>query len=86
MGQHIITWRGVEVEITFTPEKFGMVDHIELRTENKAALPVTETGYRSHFMDKGADAHHGGAVAFVTAWLDHEANRTGWSNDQLSLF
>ncbi len=86
MEQHIITWRGVEIEITYTPEKFGMVDHIELRTENKAPLPVTETGYRSHFMNNGAVAHHGGAVAFVTAWLDHEAKRTDWSNAQLSLF
>ncbi|WP_299966025.1 hypothetical protein [uncultured Roseobacter sp.] len=86
MEQHTITWRHVEIEITYTPEKFGMVDHIELRTKNKAALPVTETGYRSHFVDKGSVAAHGGAVAFVTAWLDHEAERSNWSNDQLSLF
>ena len=86
MEQHIITWRSVEVEITFTPEKFGMNDHIELRTKNKEKLPVTETGYRSHFMDKGTVAEHGGAVAFVTAWLDHEAERTGWSNAQMTLF
>lgn len=79
-------WRGVKIEITYTPEKFGMVDHMELRTENKAPLPATETGYRSHFMNKGAVAHHGGVVAFVTAWLDHEATRNGWSNDQLALF
>ncbi|MDF1803207.1 hypothetical protein [Thalassovita sp.] len=86
MEQHIITWRGVEIEITYTPEKFGMVDHIELRTENKTPLPVTETGYRSHFMNKGAVAHNGGAVPLVTAWLDHEAKRSGWNNAQLSLF
>ena len=86
MEQHIITWRGVEIEITYNPDKFGMVDHIELRTENKVPLPVTETGYRSHFINRGAVAHHGGAVAFVTAWLDHEAERLEWSNDQLSLF
>lgn len=86
MEQYIITWRGVEIGITYTPEKFGMVDHIELRTENKVALPVTETGYRSHFVNVGAVEHHGGAVAFVIAWLDHKAERTGWSNDQLSLF
>ena len=86
MEQNIITWRGVKIEITFTPEKFGMVDHIELRAENKAPLPVTETGYRSHFMNRRAVAHHGGAVAFVMAWLDHEAERTDWNNDQLSLF
>jgi hypothetical protein len=84
--QHNITWRGIEIEITYTPDQFGMVDHIELHTENKTPLPVTETGYRSNFMNKGTVAHHGGAVAFVTAWLDHEAERMNWSNAQLSLF
>lgn len=67
MEQHNIIWRSIEIEITYTPEKFGMVDHVELRTKGKTKLPVTETGYRSHFMDKGAVATHGGAVAFVTA-------------------
>jgi len=52
----------------------------------KAALPVTEMGYRSHYVDVGTVAHYGGVVGFVTAWLDHEAERLGWSNDQLSLF
>lgn len=86
MVQHTVTWRSVEVEITFTPEKFGIVDHIELCTKNNEKLPVTQTGYRSHFMDKGTVEEHGGAVAFVTAWLDHEAEHTGWSNAQMSLF
>jgi len=86
MEKHNITWRNVQIEITFTPDAFCMVDHIELRIGNKALLPVTETGYRSHFMNKGTVAAHGGAVAFVTAWLDHEAKRTSWNNDQLSLF
>lgn len=86
MEKHTITWRGVEIEITFTPEQFGMVDHIELRTKNKTPLPVTSSGYRSHFINKGTVAHHDGAVAFVNAWLDHEAKRTDWSGAQLSLF
>jgi hypothetical protein len=86
MEQHTIVWRGVQIEITFTPEAFGMVDHIELRTESRAPLPVAETGYRSHFTHKGTVAEYGGAVAFVTAWLDHEAERTGWRGAQLSLF
>lgn len=86
MEQHNITWRNIDIAITFTPEKFGMVEHIELHTTNKEKLPVTETGYRSHFIPMGTTAAHGGAVAFVTAWLDHEAARSGWSNDQMSLF
>lgn len=86
MEQHTITWRGVRIEITYTPNAFGMVDHIELRSKGRAPLPVTETGYRSHFMSKGTVSEHGGAVAFVTEWLDHEAARTGWRGAQLSLF
>jgi len=86
MEQQNITWRGIEIAITFTPEKFRMADHIELRSAGKVALPVTETGYRSHFLPVGFVAEHGGAVAFVTAWLDHEAERKGWNGAQLSLF
>lgn len=86
MEQHKIIWRGVQIEVTFTPDTFGIVDHIELRTENKAPLPVTETGYRSLFMQAGTVAQHGGAVAFVTSWLDHEAERIAWGGAQLALF
>lgn len=86
MEIHNITWRGVRIEITYTPNLYGMVDHIELRTEGKAPLPVTQTGYRSNHLPLGNVAAAGGAVAFVTAWLDHEAGRTGWSGAQLTLF
>lgn len=86
MEQHNITWRGIALGVTFTPEKFGLVDHIEIKTQDRAPLPVTETGYRSQFIPAGTVAEHGGAVAFVTVWLEHEAARTGWSGAQLSLF
>lgn len=85
MEKHNIIWREVRIEITFTPDSFGMVDHIELRTEGRMLLPVTETGYRSHFMSKGTVAEHGGAVAFAVAWLDHEAARIDWHGAQLTL-
>ncbi|MFE3836465.1 hypothetical protein [Pseudogemmobacter sonorensis] len=89
METHSITWRGIAIRINFTPQAFGLVDHIELHSTGEAALPVTETGYRSHFIPAGSVAAYGGAVAFVTAWLDHEAKRTPWCKpapQQLSLF
>jgi hypothetical protein len=86
MEQHRITWRGIGVEITFTPKRFGMADHIELRTDDKVELPVSGTGYRSNFLPVGTVADYGGAVAFVTAWLDQEAKRNGWTGVQFSLF
>ena len=87
MEQHNITWRGIALEITFTANKFGLIDHIEVSAAGRAALPITETGYRSHFIACGIVAEHGGAIAFVTAWLEHEAAKTGWTREsQLSLF
>ena len=86
MEKHTIAWRGVTVAITFTPARFSTVDHIELRTEGKTPLPVTETGYRSHFLPLGNVMEYGGAVAYVTDWLDHEADRVKWGGAQLSVF
>ena len=84
--QHKITWRGIALTITFTPDWLNVADHLEIETEARVPLPVTETGYRSHFMPVGSIAAYGGPVAFATGWLDHEAKRVGWSGAQLSLF
>lgn len=86
MEQHNIIWRGIALTITFTPNWLKLADHIEIETEGRTPLPVTETGYRSHFVPTGTIDAHGGAVAFVTAWLDDAAKRTGWGGAQLSLF
>ncbi len=83
---HNITWRGIRITITFTAEKFRWVDHIEIHSGDNIPLPVTETGYRSHYVYAGTVAEEGGAVAYVIAWLDYEAERTGWDGAQLSLF
>lgn len=86
MEQHTITWRGIRIEITFTPEVFGLDDRIELHSGDNAPLPVTKTGYRSDHLPIGNVAAAGGAVAYVILWLDHEAEQTGWDGAQLSLF
>ena len=57
----------------------------------KAELPVTETGYRSHFCDPADIEEQGGPEAFARAWLDHEASRRAWKDRQeaarqMSLF
>ena len=33
MEKHTIVWRGVTVEITYTPEEFSVADHTVLRTD-----------------------------------------------------
>lgn len=56
-------------------------DHLEIesRRPKKAPLPITETGYRSHFLAPLELMNAGGPVTFVTAWLDTEAKGKAWS-------
>ncbi|MFW8594703.1 hypothetical protein [Cribrihabitans neustonicus] len=86
MEVYNIIWRGIELNITYTPNWLGMADHIELRFDPRFSIPVSATGYRSHFIAVGSVAEYGGALAYVTDWLDCEAKRVGWNCAQMSLF
>lgn len=44
----------------------------------RAPIPITETGYLSHFIATVELVNAGGAVTFVTAWLDREASSKAW--------
>ena len=44
----------------------------------RASIPITETGYRSHFIDSEELSLAGGPVAFALARLDAEANSKEW--------
>ena len=70
-----LTWRGTLLLIKHTPKYFGHADHIEVIVKKpaKAVLPITDTGYRSHFIDPEELAAAGGPVLFVQAWLEREA-------------
>ena len=45
-------------------------------------MPITETGYRSHFLPALELINAGGPVTFVTAWLDREAKSKDWQKRQ----
>jgi hypothetical protein len=79
---HRFTWQGIEIEATYTPQKWGgVIAHLEIRSINpqRAPLPITNTGYRSHFHQCGTiEAHGGDVVAQATAWLDEEAAKPEW--------
>lgn len=79
--RHVSGWSGTEM------------DHVEIQTiePESAPLPITDTGYRSHFMHGEDLAAHGGPIAFVLAWLEYEAKTEKWrkhveASKQLSLF
>jgi hypothetical protein len=91
---HRLTWRGIEIEARYTPLQWKVIAHLEIESvaPERAPLPITETGYRSHFHQPGTvEANGGDVVAQVTAWLDEEAEKLEWKRHvescrQFSLF
>jgi hypothetical protein len=74
-------WQGIEVEVRYTPRRWSVIDHLEIRSiaPDGAPLPITGTGYRSRFMQpETVEAHGGDVVAQVRAWLDEEAAKPEW--------
>ncbi len=92
------TWQGIDLEIRHCPRWLCssgdyVTQHIEIRSAGKVRLPITETGYRSHFMN-GAEAlaeFDDDPVAFVLWMLDGAGQNKEWlaqveADRQYSLF
>jgi hypothetical protein len=67
------------------------IDHIEVVSVDRVPLPITGTGYKSHFISPERIAEFGTPVDFVMAWLDHATGSAEWikaefESRQLSLF
>lgn len=79
---HRFIWQGIEIEVVYAPVKWGgVIAHLEVQSIQppRAPLPITETGYRSHFHPCGTvEANGGDVVAQVIAWLDEEAAKPRW--------
>ena len=86
-----IVWRDIGVRIDYYPNRWnGPVDHIEITSDGRVPLPVTETGYRSNFLPAGT-VNHENLIDQVTSWLDEQAETEAWkayenASKQLSLF
>jgi len=87
-------WQGIEIEARYWPVKWKVSAHLEIEsiTPERAPMPISETGYRSHFHRPGTiEANGGDVVAHVKAWLDEEAAKPAWrdyvdANKQMRLF
>lgn len=84
---HQMSWQGIELQIWHNPAYCLNVNtqgddmaHIQVRVTSplKAALPFSNTGYRSHFTVQAAIDEFGDPVAYVRAWLEHAALDAKW--------
>lgn len=92
-------WQGLTIEALFTPNYsesyrrlYGYpLAHLQICAAGRAPLPISETGYRSHFARADTIEAAGGAEAYARAWLDHAAQSPAWIEAQeqarqMSLF
>ena len=91
-------WNGIEIEIRWIADYISFDDgrsmaHLEVESLKPAhaPLPITETGYRSHFLMRLHVDQVGGPEAYVEAWIAEVANTPVWRNGdaasrQLALF
>jgi hypothetical protein len=73
---HRLTWCGVRLAVRLTRNCFGYYDHLEVRvlaSPEARPIPITDTGYRSHFLPIGEVEEAGGASAYLRVWLEQEA-------------
>lgn len=90
-----IFWRGIEIDVKYENPYFQMSDfsisHFDIYTKDKQPLPITETGYRSHFLHDDEVQQYGGPSEYFNAWIESEAKTQNWKPipkqaEQLSLF
>lgn len=72
-----IVWQDIHIEVTFEAQSFSESwCHLQVKADQP--LPITETGYRSHFMHveelTGYDDH----ISYLIAWLDHASTSKEW--------
>lgn len=80
-----VSWRGLRVLVAFEADAFGtsrdlcQFCHLELiNALTGKALPVSETGYRSHYIPVSEVDAAGGPVKYATAWLDAASRSAAW--------
>ncbi len=98
---HMLEWNGIRIGVRYCPSWLDFYEriyghplaHLEVESiePDNAPLPMTETGYRSHFTRPDVIEAQGGPVPFVRAWLAESAKDPEWiaseaDRKQLSLF
>ncbi len=89
--QHSMDWQGIALSVSFerdwlnmgTRSQYGTA-HLEVQAVNpkNAPLPITETGYRSHFIPADQIDRLGGPVKFVELWIEGASRSTTWREFQ----
>ena len=91
----MMEWEGITLSVSSERDYASMsgLTHLSIHVlePSTSKLPITETGYRSHFISEVEVEELGGPLGYVRAWLDAEAATPEWraaqqTAQQMSLF
>lgn len=79
------TWESRSIRLSYSPRWSHAIDHVEVQSLDGEPLPITETGYRSHFFGPVEPPLSLDDVqSMIIAWLDKEAQSATWKAQQLA--
>lgn len=93
--RHTLDWHGILIEVRYCrcwarlyrghPDEYSMA-HIEIESIEpaRAVLPITETGYRSHFVPEPEVIDGGGVLDYVSEALDEAAASPAWKAQEMA--
>jgi hypothetical protein len=97
-----LLWNAIEIEILYNPDyseatkrvKGYRLAHLEVLSKDRVPLPMTETGYRSHFTAAQSIEDFDAPIEFVKSWLAEAEQSKKWKahlkrvqqQNQLTLF
>ena len=74
-----LVWNGLDIRVTLARDEVpSYIDFVHIEIRCKEPLPMTNTGYRSHFMQAEAFAQYESLGAFVFAWLEEASQSKDW--------
>jgi len=86
--EHRLIWQDHVIEVIQTKNWCGQIglDHLSITcvSPERAALPISNTGYKSQFTHADYIIRAGGAVAYVQAWLDDASQSLEWQAQVLA--
>lgn len=77
-----LVWREITCRVRHTPNYLSKGwSHVEIIVQKPkdAPLPITGTGYLSHFLDENVLKRAGGPVQFFLDWIEREARSKQWA-------
>ena len=80
---HSIEWQGRPIRISYHPNYFDGMAHVEIYSGDKVLLPITETGYKSHFFATDNPPSMEEIIPMIVDWLNREARSKKWQQQKM---